>query len=1063
MAEQSDEKSKLPLTGLVALVVAAVSSLIIYQVPLKTSRPIDKEAEKYVSVKANRVQARLWQDPFEAVATHQLKEAASKPTDKEAASKPIDKNDVASKDPTFSDVVQVIKSNGAKSPFLVFPVFVDGNPYANGVESRLKDRYAVVSALGAAGYLPESGDYIRYFKWEWQKGSSLVIPIERFHPDPHTLGSPIKKDVLVLWLKDQDFNPNPLASLGNLVAKLNGSLGQSSATYKILGPRFSGSLAAMHEELCRQSRDLSTVLYTRPVWAVPAKHRMTLNDLPLSYSLPLGMNALNDTTFYSSWATVADAFLGGECHDSNNSHVETRSNSYVKKWSKDHVVRTIQSDEKLAEQLVEELDRRGVNMSVSPKGIYPTPKKPRIALISEWDTLYGRALPLTFVAMAETICWKVEAHPSVRSIDRELDALRKGAWPSWVQRYSYLAGLDGELPPKDTEKDSGGVQPTGKTGNGNLSKEQSLAEAPAGRSQLDYLRRLVESLKREESTNDVEFRAIGVLGSDVYDKLMILQALRNEFPRAIFFTTDLDARLTHSTQGQWTRNLIVASHFGLELHPELQTPIPPFRDSYQTALFYSVLQALEYLLPLPVEHAEVRNSVTGVSYSIAGTPRLYEIGRDGAVDISLDEPRDILSIHVPRSDISLANGRLLLPDTLKSVWVVLALGAIVLCALLLNSEFLEQFRPPKLMRTLILTLFSGILFVSLPLWAISDGAAGEPFSLTEGISVWPTTLIRLFAFVLCGVFLYYSTKKLETNDQEMYAKYELDGKWPKELDCSPFGIHFWRPGRKDPVPVQASAVLNEYQRLGQLPIRLRRIVPQTLCYLTFGILLMQLSGFPTIPCRGAACFQLNYFVLALSVIAMTYLMFYVVDATRLCRRLIKIMSSAQIKWSGEILVKESETRDVGESLIPEWLGIELIAKRTNVISFMLYYPFIILFLMGVARHTYFDRWDFPVALMIIFGLNAAYALGNAVYLRRSAEKARQMAVKRLKVKMDELSIKTPFKQRETKQVQEIIDLIEKNQEGAFLPFTQHPVFGAIALPTGGTGLLLLIEYFAKMM
>ena len=48
MAEQKEEKSKLPLTGIVALLLAVVSSLIIYQVPLKTSRPIDKEAEKAV-------------------------------------------------------------------------------------------------------------------------------------------------------------------------------------------------------------------------------------------------------------------------------------------------------------------------------------------------------------------------------------------------------------------------------------------------------------------------------------------------------------------------------------------------------------------------------------------------------------------------------------------------------------------------------------------------------------------------------------------------------------------------------------------------------------------------------------------------------------------------------------------------------------------------------------------------------------------------------------------------------------------------------------------------------
>lgn len=77
MAEPKDDQPKLPLAALLALLLAAVSSLIIYQVPIKTSRPIDKEAEKSASVVRDRVQSRLWQDPFEAVATHIQKEKAA--------------------------------------------------------------------------------------------------------------------------------------------------------------------------------------------------------------------------------------------------------------------------------------------------------------------------------------------------------------------------------------------------------------------------------------------------------------------------------------------------------------------------------------------------------------------------------------------------------------------------------------------------------------------------------------------------------------------------------------------------------------------------------------------------------------------------------------------------------------------------------------------------------------------------------------------------------------------------------------------------------------------------
>ena len=88
-------------------------------------------------------------------------------------------------------------------------------------------------------------------------------------------------------------------------------------------------------------------------------------------------------------------------------------------------------------------------------------------------------------------------------------------------------------------------------------------------------------------------RAVGVLGSDRYDKLLILQALRSLLPNAVFFTTDLDALVLHPTARPYTRNLLVASSFGLHLDDDLQREIPPFRSSYQTAAFFAAQAAVK--------------------------------------------------------------------------------------------------------------------------------------------------------------------------------------------------------------------------------------------------------------------------------------------------------------------------------------------------------------------------------------------------------------------------------------------------------------------------------------
>jgi hypothetical protein len=163
-----------------------------------------------------------------------------------------------------------------------------------------------------------------------------------------------------------------------------------------------------------------------------------------------------------------------------------------------------------------------------------------------------------------------------------------------------------------------------------------------------------------------------------------------------------------------------------------------------------------------------------------------------------------------------------------------------------------------------------------------------------------------------------------------------------------------------------------------------------------------------------------------------------------------------------LLTREAAELEVDPAYVREWVGVQFIAKRTEVISAIIYYPFVIVFLMAVARHSYFDRWDFPAGLLVIFTLNALYAFGNGVLLRRAAEEAKREAVRQLKCRLKSLSDEPVFKQARRRQIERMVQLIEETQEGAFLPFTQHPLFKAVALPTGGTGLVFLLEYLATI-
>lgn len=1103
MAEQQDEKSRVPVAGIFAL-IAMVSSFLIYQeISLQTFRPIDKETARNIVSEKGIVQSRLWQDPFEAVEAHRLKET-----------KRLNRSggEADSRRPLDTLVSVIVKSE--VSSLRILPVFVDGSPYTSGAESRLNDRYAVVSALGAAGYVPESGDFIRFFEWSPEEKESglkqkiasnvsqtFVIPAELFFPKAKLQNNGDQKHVLVLWLKNQDFSAKPLAFLGNLLGEFDTALDAArdeqkiKSTYEVLGPRFSTGLSAMLKEIKEALREELR----------KSGHLCPSPNQP--FNPPF--NALKDVHFYSPWATAEDTFLLDDSADPDTSKASKEivgnlckcagrspdmDSSKVSKPIVEtlficagikNFIRTIKTDAMLAEQLLQELKRRRVDLK-------PCDEKdcnPKIALISEWDTRYGRALPRTFVAVA----MNGGSGETSQALEFEIDKLRRDEWPGWVSPHSYLAGLDGELPAKENDKGDGDrkdrAQPEALPWYAGSSRgSEKAGHSPEGRSQLDYVLRLATALKQEEARNGEEFEAIGVLGSDVYDKLLILQALRQNFPRAIFFTTDLNARLAFPAHWNSTHNLIIASHFGLELQPELQTPIPPFRDSYQTSLFYAALMALEHLVLFKNDSPDFvqLNTDQGKEpepkdfFTNTGS-RLYEIGRHGAFDIStdgpLEQPADYTSIHPTRPDMDSYFGT---RQNLK--WTggaVVTAVLLILGIMLISSTVADAFL--KLGSNMLFWLglaAAGWVAFELVSW-MPHTAESEPFVLTEGISAWPTAAIRLLALVTSLLFLWYSWRKMKDNERFLAREFDLGDKNSEikrnlQEEASPsrspppgifaravrrcLGIHGWRPHEAG--QIDAVQLWREYTTLGKLSNFFMRGVPQLTVALSFAWLIMVLFGFPNTPCRGSGCFVINDILVILSVTAMMVLIFYVIDVTRLCRRWVNCIAMKKVRWPDGTLAKIASERGINRENLDEWLGIELIAERTTVIGNFIYFPFIVMFLLGIARHSYIDNWDFPVAIVLFLTLNGIFVFVNGMALRRSAEMAKREAIKRLESKLIQLSDQTPEEIKQRQQIEWAIREIKSNRRGAFLPFTEHPVFGAaIALPSGAYGIVLLLEYF----
>jgi hypothetical protein len=178
-------------------------------------------------------------------------------------------------------------------------------------------------------------------------------------------------------------------------------------------------------------------------------------------------------------------------------------------------------------------------------------------LISEWDTFYGQTLPNAIVR---------EFAPDD---------------PASFHKFTYLRGLDGLLPSSAGKEDAKQEKTTTtgtKTGGSSdffkIENDTQRLERPIGESQYDYLRRISAQLHKvddelrkqpHEERQEKKIKAIGILGGDVFDKLLILRALRPEFPEALFFTIDFDEAFTIKSELPFTRNLMISSSWTLLL------------------------------------------------------------------------------------------------------------------------------------------------------------------------------------------------------------------------------------------------------------------------------------------------------------------------------------------------------------------------------------------------------------------------------------------------------------------------------------------------------------------
>ena len=900
------------------IALAALGVVIYYKVPLKGLRPVMRMAEP-----SEQVQARLWQDPFTAVLdyVHSQPKGTTRPEPDICplfSNQSLQIQEAVKKSALPQDIATLLKKG--KEKVIVLGIMVFGSRYAEETESRIRQRVAVLAALGRLGYVPEDAEHLSFLQLYTSNRSPLkeiglinLLPYEWLGKKPDQSS----QKILLLWLNDDSFQPQPLTKLNCLRNYLQSADPNIKLPFKIIGPAGSSNLFNMVNEL---------------------------KNLPVSFQFPGGFE------IYSPTATVSNALLLGLSEAQKFSSgilptntIEQQSQEKIQELFRSKGIefdRTISTDHQLAELLINELENRQVHLLLKGKTkreghdhqdiSFYGGHKDHIALISEWDTFYGRSLP-------EIIIQIIRQRHNEGLNPKDPAFLLPASPVSWVHRYSYLRGLDGIVPgSKEVQEPRPAVK-----GDSKGDTEKLRQEEPIGRSQYDYLRRLADrvyELDQQLRHENGSIKAIGILGSDFYDKYLVLQAFKQRFPELIFFTTDLDARLLHEVYNDWTRNFVIASGFDLKFPAKIQGEVPPFRSSYQTSVFWAVLKAF-----CPQETVSVLSDLKG--YILPG-PKLFEIGRQGAVDLQ----------EISRSSLPIYELFFFVLLVLIFLWVI-------------GSGFKTRNENPW--RTIFILISVIIFFLLYYLFQrhILFNANEEPFSLTQGVSVWPTEILRLGALFCSWFFFITSVQRLWQNEKELAAEYDFQ----RQLKFSPEDRHpkyffrrlwtslakFYTPAADADNRIDLNDLWEEYRRHSFLGLQVLRVIGIMILYIPISRILIQYFGQPLTPVRGNLSITIDSWVVMLTIWSFLFLNFFIFDTTRLLRCFVLETLDKTPVWNASTRGQFLEKTGLPGEELDYWMLIRLVARRSEVVSRLIFFPFIVWLILFISRWNYFDNWRTP--------------------------------------------------------------------------------------------------------
>ena len=186
------------------------------------------------------------------------------------------------------------------------------------------------------------------------------------------------------------------------------------------------------------------------------------------------------------------------------------------------------------------------------------------------------------------------------------------------------------------------------------------------------------------------------------------------------------------------------------------------------------------------------------------------------------------------------------------------------------------------------------------------------------------------------------------------------------------------------------------------------------------------------------------------------LLFLVVDATSTAVWFIKQIQNGFSGGSEKAKSRIAQRFGITVEDSQEWIGVKVVSQLTEIVNKFIYYPILVIILLGVSRLSYFDRWDMPPGLLLVILLGLGFSISCAIRLRRRAEQFREKVLTRLWEEQVRLAGEDNQSKGMSKKIDLMISHIKVIRSGAFAPFLEQPwVRATLIFITSGSGLTAL--------